>query len=61
MKYNHNGKNTIEEIGKSYCPVDDKEDIEGLNQNWVGNVTNNTNYAREHFNELFGVSEYIKR
>ena len=60
-KYNRNGKNTIEEIGKSYCPVDDKEDIEGLNQNWVRNVTNNTNYAREHFNELFGVSEYIKR
>ena len=60
-KYNHNGLNTIEDIGRTYCPVNDRADINGLNRNWIGNVTDNTNYAREHFNELFGVADYIKR
>ena len=60
-KFLQSGKTTIEEIGKVYCPVGGWDDPNGLNSNWVTNVTNNTQYAREHFNEVFDIEDYIKR
>mgnify|MGYP006916023554 CR=1 FL=1 len=60
-KFIQNGRTTIEEIGKVYCPVGGWDDPNGLNSNWVTNVTNNTQYAREHFNEVFDIENYVKR
>ena len=59
-KYNQRGLTEISDIGKVYCPVGGWDD-NGLNSNWVSNVTQNTQYARDHFNEVFGIEEYVKR
>lgn len=38
-RYFDNGKDTIEEIGNTWCPPSDPNDTKGLNKNWVRNVT----------------------
>lgn len=38
------GFDTIEKIGAKYCPVGAENDPQGLNQYWVGGVTNFYNY-----------------
>ncbi len=59
-KYNRNGLCTIEDISKTYCPIGDRQDVNGLNENWVSNVTYNYEYAKEHFEEVFQI-ENIER
>ena len=40
------GLDTIEKIQKKYCPVDAANDPAGLNQYWLGGVTNLYNEIR---------------
>ena len=52
VKYQYKGANTIEEMAKIHCPVNDPEDTEGLNRNWVRNVTNGYEEGREIFEQM---------
>ena len=52
IKYQYKGANTIEEMAKIHCPVDDPDDIRGLNKNWVRNVTSGYEQGREIFEEM---------
>ena len=52
IKYQYKGANTIEEMAKIHCPIDDPEDTQGLNKNWVRNVTNGYETGREIFEEM---------
>lgn len=54
LKYNRMGAYSIEEISTIHCPLDDPEDYNNVNHYWVDNVTEWTNYATEHYEELFG-------
>ena len=52
VKYQYKGANTIEEMAKIHCPVNDPEDKQGLNKNWVRNVTNGYEEGREIFEQM---------
>ena len=52
VKYQYKGANTIEEMAKIHCPVNDPEDKNGLNKNWVRNVTNGYEEGREIFEQM---------
>lgn len=52
VKYQYRGASTIEEIGAIHCPLDDPEDVNGLNKNWIGNVTAGYEKGREIFEEM---------
>ncbi len=52
VKYQYKGANTIEEMAKIHCPVNDPEDKDGLNKNWVRNVTSGYEQGREIFEEM---------
>ena len=52
VKYRYLGANTIEEIAAIHCPLDDPEDVNGLNKNWVRNVTNGYEQGRKIFEEM---------
>lgn len=52
IKYQYKGATTIEEMAKIHCPVNDPEDKQGLNKNWVRNVTNGYEEGREIFEEM---------
>lgn len=47
--YFEKGLNTIAEIGAKYCPVGAENDPQGLNQYWVGGVTDFYNYYVENY------------
>lgn len=52
IKYQYRGAITIEEMAKIHCPVNDPDDVNGLNKNWVRNVTAGYQEGREIFEEL---------
>ena len=52
VKYRYMGADTIEEIAAIHCPLDDPEDVNGLNKNWVRNVTNGYEQGRKIFEEM---------
>lgn len=52
VKYQYRGAITIEEMAQIHCPVNDPEDVNGLNRNWVRNVTAGYQEGREIFEEL---------
>lgn len=52
VKYQYKGANTIEEMAKIHCPVNDPEDTQGLNRNWVRNVTSGYEEGREIFEQM---------
>ena len=56
VKYQHLGATTIENIAKIHCPLDDPDDINGDNKNWVENVT----YGYERGREIFEEMDYYK-
>jgi hypothetical protein len=39
-------------MAKIHCPVNDPEDKQGLNKNWVRNVTNGYEEGREIFEQM---------
>ena len=52
VKYRYMGATTIEEIAAIHCPLDDPEDVNGLNKNWIGNVTAGYEQGREIFEAM---------
>ena len=52
VKYQYKGANTIEEMARIHCPINDPEDKQGLNKNWVRNVTDGYNAGREIFEQM---------
>ena len=52
VKYQYKGAITIEQMAQIHCPVDDPNDTEGLNRNWVKNVTNGYKEGREIFEQM---------
>lgn len=52
VKYQYKGAITIEQMAQIHCPVDDPNDTEGLNRNWVKNVTNGYREGREIFEQM---------
>lgn len=52
QKYRYKGADTIEEMARIHCPTNDPEDVNGLNRNWVRNVTSGYEQGREIFEEM---------
>ena len=52
IKYQYKGANTIEEMARIHCPVNDPDDVNGLNRNWVSNVTSGYNEGRAIFEQM---------
>ena len=52
IKYQYNGANTIEEMARIHCPINDPDDTQGLNRNWVRNVTSGYEEGREIFERM---------
>lgn len=49
-KYIDNGKDTIQEIGATWCPTNDPNDTKGVNKYWYGSVTNIYNQYQALYN-----------
>jgi hypothetical protein len=52
VKYQYKGATTIEEIAAIHCPIDDPDDVNGLNQHWIGNVQAGYEQGREIFEAM---------
>ena len=52
VKYRYKGATTIEEISRIHCPINDPDDVNGLNRNWVSNVTAGYEQGREIFESM---------
>ena len=52
VKYRYKGASTIEEISRIHCPINDPDDVNGLNRNWVSNVTAGYEQGREIFESM---------
>ena len=44
--YRWSGANTVEEIASIHCPLNDPDDVNNVNQYWVGNVKDGMNQAK---------------
>ena len=52
LKYQRMGADTIEEIAEIHCPIDDPDDHSKINQYWVDNVTEATEYAKDIYKNM---------
>ena len=52
VKYRNKGATTIEEISKIHCPINAPDDVNGLNRNWVKNVTAGYEQGKQIFEAM---------